>query len=518
MESEEALLTIDSIGIFRHNTLNAALKNSPDFLWKKCVVRGFLTTLFLAHLGSLAAQAPHTSVGVGATPMALSGDYRALGWNPAHLTLSPMNSNWKSAISGLEGSISVNSTVLGREDLWDDILNRGMNNEAWTGLTPGEWVNRLSNEEIQVDFNLMTAGSAKRWKSWAGAYASRNVFFAESYFSPSVTSLLIEGGASNLFEYSILGTDTVINNGGWNTDDLANIIGGLNTNGEALLSSIFQDSKLGLSWHRTHELGVSKQWGTERGWSIHTGIGARLLLGNGYFSLASVDGQLDAFGAFSDGFNIAKLDSINLHDPFLSNVRNWGPVGQGWGVDIGVALAFSENFWASASITDLGWMEWRGERYQLDDALTNTWSNVATNPNQWIDIMQLSLNPGTWFANGTSETRRVNNGMGFHIGAGIKVGTLLTFAGDASFDNPELVGNSGTRFGLSCIVGPVDWLRLETGIRKVGDETIRIPAGFILKTGKRGLEIGLQASDIIGIWRNSQSELGARFCFLRWVW
>ena len=136
-----------------------------------------------------------------------------------------------------------------------------MNNDAWTGLTPGEWVNRLSNEEIQVDFNLMTTGSAKRWNTWAVAYASRNVFFAESYFSPSVTSLLIEGGASNLFEYSILGTDTVINNGGWSTDDLANIVGGLNTNGETLLSSIFQDSKLGLSWHRTHELGVSKQWG-----------------------------------------------------------------------------------------------------------------------------------------------------------------------------------------------------------------------------------------------------------------
>ena len=165
MESEEGLLTIDSIGTFRYNNLNVSQEISRDFLKMTCAVRGFLAVLFLAHFSSAAAQAPHTSVGVGATPMALSGDYRALGWNPAHLTLSPMNSNWKSAISGLEGSISVNSTVLGREDLWDDILNRGMNNDAWTGLTPGEWVNRLSNEEIQVDFNLMTAGSAKRWKS-----------------------------------------------------------------------------------------------------------------------------------------------------------------------------------------------------------------------------------------------------------------------------------------------------------------------------------------------------------------
>ena len=52
--------------------------------------------------------------------------------------------------------------------------------------------------------------------------------------------------------------------------------------------------------------------------------------------------------------------------------------------DLGVAISFTDRLWASASITDLGWMEWRGERYSFDDVLSNTWGNGATNPNQWI--------------------------------------------------------------------------------------------------------------------------------------
>ncbi len=478
-----------------------------------------LVALLVCTSQLLFAQAPHLSVGVGATPMALSGDYRALGWNPAHLTLSPMNdSNWKSAISGMEGSVSVASTVLEREDLWDDVLNRGMSNDSWTGLTPGEWVSRLANEKIRVDMNLITTAMAKHWGSWAVAYAARNVFYAESYLSNSVTSLLIEGGASSLFEYSIFGTDTLLNDGEWSIEDLNNIIGGLNSSGETLLASVFQDSKLGMSWHRSHELGISKEWISKRGWSIHTGVGARFLLGNGFFSLAQENGELNAFGAFSNGFQVAKLDSLSLDAPTFTQIRKWGPVGQGWGADLGVAISFTDRLWASASITDLGWMEWRGERYSFDDVLSNTWGNGATNPNQWIDILQLSMNPGTWFSNGESETRRISNGVGFHIGGGIRLANELVIAGDASFDNRDLIGNAGSRVGLSCILNPVPWLRLEAGVRKLGNETFRIPAGFIVRAGGRGCEIGLQSTDIAGIWRKQQSELGVRFCFLRWVW
>lgn len=511
---------IASIGIFQFKRFYAVLKYPSMHGHRRTTLsRSFVLSLLLLNFVCVLSQTPHISVGVGGTPMALSGDYRALGWNPAHLTLSPMNEqDWKSAIAGLEGSISVTSTVLQREDLWDDILNRGISNESWTGLTPSEWVNRLANEEISVDVNFMTTGIAKHWKNWGVAYSSRNVFFAESYLSPSMTSLLIEGGSSSLFNYTIIGSDTVPNNGNWNIADLVNIIGGLNSNNETLLSSIFQDSKLSMSWHRSHELGISKQWSTKRGWAIHTGVGGRFLLGNGFLSLTGDSDEMDAFGAFSNGFQIERFDSITYNNPTFMQLRNWGPVGQGWGIDLGVSIAFTNKIWASASITDIGWMEWRGERYNLNDAMSNTWNNATSSPNQWIDIMELALNPETWFSSGVSEIRRVKNGVGFHVGGGIRLVQGLVIAGDASFDNRELIGNDGTRFGLSGILQPIPWLRIESGLRKIGKETIRVPMGFIFMSGNKGFEFGLQSSDIAGLWRKSQSELGVRFCFLRWVW
>jgi hypothetical protein len=55
-------------------------------------------------------------------------------------------------------------------------------------------------------------------------------------------------------------------------------------------------------------------------------------------------------------------------------------------------------------------------------------------------------------------------------------------------------------------------------IWKLGGETFRFPAGFVFKSGKSGIEIGLQAGDIQGLWKSTQPELAAHFCFLRWVW
>ena len=52
--------------------------------------------------------------------MALSGDYRSLGWNPGHLTFSPLlEDQWKSAAGGFEVGARISSSVLEREDVWE---------------------------------------------------------------------------------------------------------------------------------------------------------------------------------------------------------------------------------------------------------------------------------------------------------------------------------------------------------------------------------------------------------------
>ena len=462
-------------------------------------------------------QNQHLTYGTGATPMALSSDYRSLGWNPAHITLSPLlKDNWKNAAGGLEFGARISSNALDRTDLWAGFFDRENTGFDLESAEWQDWKALLANEDIALNVDITTAATAKRWKKWGVAYSTRQHFQAEMLLDVSSVELLLEGPL-RWFELLITNHgDTVENYGGLTAGDLNNIASGIDLNGDAILSNLLSESELGFSWHRAHTVGLSNEWQLKR-FTLHTGVSGRLLLGNGYFQLSQQNGELDAFGAFSNGFNVPSLaipNPTNLNQA----IRNWGPVGQGWGADIGAALEWGEKLWATAAITDIGFMDWRGERYSIGSISLGN-SNAPDDPGQnWIDVTTSALDPSTWFSSSVSETRRISNGPSFHIGGGIQLFDGVTIAADASFDNPELLGNSGTRLGLSFVLRPLPFLRIDGGLSKWGNETIRFPLGLIFVTGKKGFECGIQATDVQGAWEASQPEIGLRACFMRWVW
>ena len=100
--------------------------------------------------GQACAQDQYLSFGTGGTPMALGGDYRALGWNPAQITFSPLNQDdWKSAAGGVEFGARVSSSALSRADIWNSILNRGNASiDQWTGQDWTQYVDLLTNKSI----------------------------------------------------------------------------------------------------------------------------------------------------------------------------------------------------------------------------------------------------------------------------------------------------------------------------------------------------------------------------------
>ena len=162
-------------------------------------------------------------------------------------------------------------------------------------------------------------------------------------------------------------------------------------------------------------------------------------------------------------------------------------------------------------------MEWRGERYSFTTSL-GSWQSPVVNPENITDILIGAMTPSTWFEAAETETRIVPNGVTFQLGSGIRLNNVLLLAGEVAFDNPELLGNSGTRMGLSAIFQPISLLRFDLGISKWGDETYRVPGGFMLRTGQRGFECGIQATDIQALWKTSQPEIGFRAVAMRWVW
>lgn len=456
-------------------------------------------------------------VGVGATPFALASDYRALGWNPAGLTHAPLNPNRTWIMGSLEGGFSLESSVLERSDLWDDLLDRENASNTWTQMGSAAWLDALSDQQFSAQGELLVAGTSRRSKNgkWGVGYVARQSFVSEAFLGRSTLDLLTAGGAASFFERVVLSNgDTISNPGNWTWSELAQVVGGIDENGDAWAGEILGDTRLGFSWQKSHELGISKLWGRQDGWQIHTGIGGKLLLGNGYFRLEESDGEVDAFGAFSNGFEIPRLDSVSL-SPTLAGLRSWGPVGQGWGVDLGVVVVHPQGHWFSGSVTDIGWMEWRGERYRVDLAVPQL--NQLSAPNALLDLMVRAMNPTTWFQEAEEETRRVNLPTALHLGAGTKLGEMVWVAGDMSFDRGRTLGSQTARMGASAVLQLTSWLRVDAGVRKLHESQMRVPIGFTAALGKKHFEIGARAGDLQALWRPSQPEIAAYFCVARWA-
>ncbi len=463
------------------------------------------------------AQFANEPIGVGATPFALASDYRSLGWNPSALTASGLNPDLVGAAASIEGGFGLQSSVLGREDLWGDVFNRTGYEDAWRGLTRDQWVERIVNEDINAQVNFTVAGTFRKGKRWGFAYRSRQHFLSEVRFDSNTAEVLLGGAPADLFT-SVLVNDSLFSLSDIRLDtlDLLNEVVSLIAS-DAIVGDLLGETRLGFQHLRSHELGISKQWGDEEEWQLHTGVTGRLLLGNGYFEVKTDEnGELDAFGAFSSGFQVPQLDSVSL-SPTFDGLRQWGPVGQGWSLDIGATLRHPEGHWVAAAVTNMGVMEWRGERYSVDDALQN-WAATATGPSQVVELMTTSLNPSTWFESGEAEVRRVSMPGRVHLGGGYRATENVLLAADASFDNRDRLGGVGSRMGASMVLQLLANWRVDLGVSHTAERGIRFPVGSVFRFENSGFEMGLRAGDFQALWNSVQSDVSTQFCFARWTW
>jgi hypothetical protein len=259
-------------------------------------------------------------------------------------------------------------------------------------------------------------------------------------------------------------------------------------------------------------------WGEREGWTLHTGVGGRLLLGNGYFSVNVEGGEADAFGAFSNGFGIPSMAEISSSNGTWDGLRKWGPVGQGWAVDAGAVLAHKDGMWISASLTDIGKMEWRGERYVISGVEVPDWQSGVADPTSIQDIAVAAMQPETWFGDAVPETRRVDLPAAFHAGAGKWFGTFFLLAADATLANGQALATETLRMGATGMLRVGGRVFIDLGMRKISESVFRIPAGVVFAAPQGGWQAGLRAGDIQALWKGAQPEIGMQTCFIRWAW
>ena len=126
-----------------------------------------LVCLLFSFVANVQGQNQHLTYGTGATPMALSSDYRALGWSPAHITLSPLlKDDWKNAAGGFEFGARISSNAVDRADLWAGFFDKEATRFDVQSAEWQDWKALLANEDIALNVDVTAAATAKRWKKF----------------------------------------------------------------------------------------------------------------------------------------------------------------------------------------------------------------------------------------------------------------------------------------------------------------------------------------------------------------
>lgn len=467
----------------------------------------------------LHAQLSRTHIQGAASPFVLSSDYRALGYNPALLTYGGWAGDYQKITGGIEGGFSLRSNLLDRTSMWDQVLGRDSEAEVWSA---DDWLSALTDEELAFNMSFLTAAYARRFGKWGVAYANRRGMSAHVTLSSKTAKLFTDGGLDLFSTVYLVDSGEEVSVEDYDFA-LGDVWEGVTIAGDATLANLLEETSLRYQSMRSHELGISRAWGNVvDGWALHTGLGARMLLGTSYFDVHTEEGHVVAFGARSDGFsirNLQSLDSLIGGTPSAEWISVLSPTGYGWGLDAGAVLSRGDGLWLSASLVDLGRMTWEGEEYSVGDIdldLTMFGSSQgAIDPENWLSGAVDVLDADTWFQTSESATRKVSNRPMLALGAGFRPVEPLVVAGNITVRNRQALTQGGWSGGLSGGLRVTSAWIVETGIQRGTSDVWRYPASMRVSL-ENGWEIGFRTGDISALWEGSQPEISMQTCFFRY--
>ena len=464
------------------------------------------------------AQLSRTHIGGGATPYALSTDYRAIGFNPALMTVSGWGGGAIGTSGSFEGGFMLSSKAFARADLWNQILEpSSTNSAAWTQQ---EWVAALAEEQLDMGVSFMTMGMARQWGKWSVGYVNRRSIQSSVRLGDPLASLLAEGG---LGLYDNIDVGGVIMDVEDFDPSMADSWTGVMLDSTLNQAAILQGTDLRFQSVKSHELGVAKCWGDPtEGWQIHTGVTGRYLMGSALFELSSSEDEVKAFNAASDGFSYSTLQNLDSmftmgFSPNISDVFN--PAGEGWGADIGLVVSQTDRLWITASVVDLGAITWKGRSYNttnvtFDGDMFGS-SDSALQPEDWLDGAVDLFDAGAWFGSGTDSTIVQTLKPTYSLGAAFRPWVPFVVAGNVTATSKNEFAQKNVSMGLTAGVQITKTLFLETGVQQNHLNQFRVPVACRLVL-KSGWEMGVRLGDVSVLWNDTQHMASAQWCFLRW--
>lgn len=456
-----------------------------------------------------------TGKGVG-TPFAT--DYHALGINPSNLDW-PSDFEGRVATFGVfEMGTSIYSEALGKEALRNNLLPSEF--ETLTNEEKQEVVQDFTESAIAIDVDMMPVGFHLNTENAGGfAFAIRDRVDYYSYFGPLVAEIGVLGSNADYWQQWVLSSGDTIPAGDAIPEGATVQNGYTPPDNAMLISELLDGSTMSMQWLREYQVGYGKKVYSTDDYGIYGGIGLKYITGTALLQIDGRDGNATAFSALSPYFNVDYgIEAVGNPSALPIDTTSIvpKPVGQGFGVDLGMSILFKDKFRFGISLTDIGSVTWDGNVYAFNDLAFTEISNQGIETLNIIEaVSNLTGSDGILEWQG-SQSLKTKLPTTLRIGAGILLNDKLRVGGEAVIPvNNELANYDKAVLGVGGDFSPIPWIQLSAGFLTGGNYDFKIPAGITFQVANGAWEAGFASRDIITFFSESQPTVSASFGFLR---
>lgn len=443
-------------------------------------------------------------------------DYQAIGINPANLGWKWRFENKHIAIGLLEGTYSIYSDALTRDDMRHRMINVDLDFTEAEKQAAGR---AFADAGVTLNADVMLMGACYASEKLGGfAFQVRDRAQWNSKFGPGMAELMFEGYRSNYFDLLVLVTgDTITNYSSLPPDSLALIASGLASSPQ-LLSTVLNGSNVSFTWYREFIVSYGRRIAATEKVQIYGGIGLKYLLGIGIIDMRAENNSFSGYSSLSPYFDINYGETARQNPSSVTAKNTLLPeaVGNGFGLDLGLSALIDEKWKAGFAVTNIGSITWKGNVYTADNGtLVELASNGLDNYNFFSGIDDFVTNGGLLEWKGSAD-RVVALPTNVRIGLGYVFGTKAEFGVDVVVPTNSEPGNyESAVIGIGGAVWPIKWLQLSMGVATGGSAATKLPVGITIIPGNGTWEAGIASRDAVTFFAEKNPTVSLSLGFLR---
>lgn len=458
----------------------------------------------------------YSRVGQVAIGTTTASDYEAIGINPANLGFIPETIEFEESspeqlgiyrrkrfwsVSFGEGGAAVHSNAMGSSDLLDALFS--FNARQFSLKEKREAASKFSGKGVFLNADATIFGMAYQSERYGGfAFSVRERVSAEFTFNYTAAQLAFLGRNYTYFDSMYTRWDGAIV--GFSKDP-------------KLYSQLFDSTRISMSWTREYNLSYGKRIFNNKGNQLFLGISARYIQGYAYLnSYIDENKNLVAYSSITPLFQINYGKAVS---PSTISGTGMRPVGEGFGIDVGMTMFFANTWRVGISLIDVGKMYWNGNVYQAEDYILNGMSSTGFNSyNLFTEAQKITGDGGYFKWSGLYSVQswlptRVRMGVSRSIGllrdVGIDIIMPVTDKVPANL-NAALVS-------VGCNYQVKPWMYVNGGMTFGGSMGYNMPLGVMFSIFDGFWEMGVSSRDVLTyfIEKNPTVSLTVGICRLR---